>query len=200
MDRPETDAAILAASVEDPDRFSELYERHLAVVVGYLAHRVGPELAEDLAAEAFVRAFHARDRYRAEHDSARPWLFGIAGNLIADNRRAERRRLRLIERMAGERDTSADPGHEAAVSGTDLSVALAHELRRLPASDRDALLLTVWGELSYEEAAAALAVPVGTIRSRIHRARRRLAAAIGHPTGAGADPLSIPTTGGGAHL
>jgi RNA polymerase sigma-70 factor (ECF subfamily) len=93
MTGPETDAAILAASAAEPALFSALYERHLAVIAGYLARRVGSELAEDRTAEVFIRAFRARGRYQPDHDSALPWLFGIAGNLIADNRRAERRRL-----------------------------------------------------------------------------------------------------------
>ena len=205
MNRPQTDAAILAASVGDPHRFSALYERHLSAIAGYLVRRVGPELAEDLTAEVFMRAFRARDRYRPDHDSALPWLFGIAGNLIADNRRAERRRLRLIERLAGERlvgepDGAAGHGPAGAIAGSGVSAQLAHELRRLPSGDRDALLLTVWGELSYEEAATALGVPVGTVRSRIFRARRRLAGAIGHPEAVGADSRPVCATRGGARV
>ena len=201
MDQPETDAALLAASVQDPGRFSGLYERHLVPIAAYLARRVGPELAEDLAAEVFVGAFRARARYRPDHDSALPWLFGIAGNLIADNRRAERRRLALLVRLATERealdaDRSRGDLAQDHLEGA-VSAELVRQLRRLAAADRDALLLTVWGELSYEEAAVALGVPVGTVRSRIFRARRRLAAAIDDPAPPSRSPH--PTTGGGRH-
>lgn len=75
-----------------------------------------------------------------------------------------------------------------------LAPELVGELLRLPAADRDALLLVVWGELSYAEAATALSVPIGTIRSRIARARQRLGAAIGQP----ADPAA-PTVNGESH-
>jgi RNA polymerase sigma factor (sigma-70 family) len=196
MTRPETDAAILTASIADPTRFSVLYERHLEPIAGYLARRVGPELAEDLCAEVFVRAFRARDRYRPDHDSALPWLFGIAGNLVSDNRRAERRRLALLARLA--RDTPAAAADDDGRRGR-LDAELARQLRRLPAGDRDALLITAWGELSYEEAAVALGVPIGTVRSRIFRARRRLAAAIGASPPAADTRPPHPATGGGRH-
>jgi RNA polymerase sigma factor (sigma-70 family) len=162
----------VAESVASPARFSLLYERHLRAVAGYLARRVGTELAEDLTAEVFVRAFRGRARFRPDHDTALPWLLGIASHLVADHRRAERRRLAALQRIAGQSaDTAQD---EVGVLGAEL----VGQLRRLPAADRDTLLV-VWGELSYEEAASALAVPVGTVRSRIARARRRLTAAIG---------------------
>jgi RNA polymerase sigma-70 factor (ECF subfamily) len=136
-----------------------------------------PDAGEDLAAEVFVRAFRARERYRAERDSALPWLLGVANHVIADHRRAERRRLAALERLAH----SAPRPSEQEDAG--LGSELVRELRRLPSADRDALLLVVWGELSYAEASSALGVPLGTVSSRIARARRRLAGAIGgdHP-------------------
>jgi RNA polymerase sigma-70 factor (ECF subfamily) len=187
MGSRESDAAVIADSIVSPARFSVLYERHLRAVAGYLARRVGSELTEDLTAEVFVRAFRGRSRFRADHETALPWLLGIASHLVADHRRAERRRLAALQRIASE---SAHAGqHEVGVLGADL----VGQLRRLPAADRDTLLLVVWGELSYEEAATALAVPVGTVRSRIARARRRLAAAIdnkANDVSAGAPPAA----------
>ena len=178
----EPDAVIVADSLRRPARFAVLYERHLPQVASYLARRVGVQLAEDLAAEVFVRAFRGRRSYRAQHDTALPWLLGIAANLVADHRRAERRRLAALQRMAGSTRAVADD--EIAL----LAPGVIRELRRLPARDRDSLLLVVWGELSYEEAASALGVPVGTVRSRIARARRRLATAVAPETGPSAAP------------
>ena len=176
-----------------PARFAALYDRYLEAVALYLARRVGGELAEDLAAEVFVRAFRARASYRPVHETARPWLFGIAAHLVADHRRAERRRLKLLQRIAA----TPTAGRGPEVPG--LSAELVHCLLGLPAADRDALLLVAWGELSYEETATALGVPVGTVRSRIARARRRLGVAIGAP---GAQPSGdrSATAGGGAHV
>jgi RNA polymerase sigma factor (sigma-70 family) len=177
MDSRLSDAEVVRRSVAQPALFSVLYERHLRAVGRYVARRVGTARgtgpAEDLAAEVFVRAFRVRDRYRVEQESALPWLLGIANNLIADHWRAERRRLIALERMV------AADSEIVEQSPSMLAPDLVRALLRLPAADRDALLLVVWGELSYEEAASALGVPVGTIRSRIARARGRLADAIG---------------------
>jgi RNA polymerase sigma factor (sigma-70 family) len=170
-----SDARILRDSVSEPAIFSSVYERHLRAVARYVARRTGPELSEDLTAEVFVRAFRKRAVFRDDHGSALPWLLGIANNLIADHRRAERRRLEALRRLAAARTVSSE------TSVAELAPELVDELLRLSPADRDTLLLVVWGELSYAEAATALSVPVGTIRSRIARARQRLGAAIGQP-------------------
>lgn len=172
MESRESDAAVLADSVVRPAQFSLFYERHLATVAIFLARRVGNELAEDLAAEVFARAVRGRATFRPDHGTGLPWLLGIANHLVADHRRAERRRLDRLQRLqTAEAHFDPDPVSRAAPE-------LVRQLRRLPAPERDTLLLVVWGELSYAEAASALGVPVGTIRSRIARARQRLAAAI----------------------
>ena len=183
-----SDARILGDSVSEPAMFSSLYERHLRAVASYVARRTGPGLSEDLTAEVFVRAFRKRAVFRDEHGSALPWLMGIANNLIADHRRAERRRLEMLRRLATTRPVSVE------ADGAVLAPELVGELLRLPAADRDTLLLVVWGELSYAEAATALSVPIGTIRSRIARARHRLGAAIGQA----ADPHA-PIVNGESH-
>jgi RNA polymerase sigma factor (sigma-70 family) len=185
MGSAESDVVVIADSVVSPARFAVLYERHLQRVASYLARRVGSELAEDLTAEVFVRAFRARRTFRAEHDTALPWLLGIASHLVGDHRRAERRRLVALQRVA---IATSGVVHDQI---TEVAPEMVRRLRRLPAADRDALLLVVWGELSYEEAAVALGVPVGTVRSRIARARDRLAKAIGDDAGA-AGPGGAP--------
>jgi RNA polymerase sigma-70 factor, ECF subfamily len=172
-----SDARILSDSVSEPATFSCLYERHLRAVASYVARRTGSELSEDLTAEVFVRAFRRRAVFRDEHGTALPWLLGIANNLIADHRRAERRRLEMLRRLATTRLVPSETSVGA------LSPELVGELLRLPPADRDTLLLVVWGELSYAEAATALSVPIGTIRSRIARARERLGSAVGRPAG-----------------
>jgi RNA polymerase sigma factor (sigma-70 family) len=167
-----SDARVLALSVEDPGAFSAVWERQAGAVARYLARRVGRDLADDLTAEVFVRAFRARRSYQDRNGSALPWLLGIANHLVRDDRRAERRRMSALARLVASEPEVV--GHEAA----GLAPELVSELRRLPQADRDTLLLVVWGELSYEEAADALGVPVGTVRSRIARARGRLVAAL----------------------
>ena len=171
MEKMSSDLELLARSVSNPSVFADLYERHNQTVRRYVARRVGSEVGEDLAAEVFVRAFRGRERYRAERDSALPWLLGVANHVIAGHRRSEVRRLKALERLAAVAPQLIE--HE----DFGLSADLVRELRRLSSDDRDALLLVVWGELTYEEVATALDVPIGTVRSRVARARRKLAAA-----------------------
>jgi RNA polymerase sigma factor (sigma-70 family) len=172
MESNSSDAELLARSVDEPALFAELYERHGQAVRRYVCRRVGDGPADDLASEVFVGAFRARGRYRAERDVALPWLLGIANNVIADHRRLERRRLVGLERLIRHAPSLVE--HRDAGLAPELVAAL----RELPASERDTLLLVVWGELTQDEAAAALGVPVGTVSSRITRARERLVAAL----------------------
>lgn len=169
-----SDGELVARSCSHPDAFVGLFERHFAVVYGYLARRVGPALGEELAAETFTVAFAKRARYRPETPDARPWLFGIAVNLLRTQRRKERRELRAFARtgvdpVSGPHDELLDRVvHDAATR------ELARALGRLGAKDREILLLFFWADLTYEEIAVALGVPVGTVRSRLSRARGRL--------------------------
>lgn len=172
MEALSADAELLARSVEEPALFAGLYERYGLAVRRYVVRRIGDTAGDDLASEVFIRAFRARARYRAERDAALPWLLGIANHVIADHRRLERRRLAALERLTGE--SSGLVAHQ----DSGLAPELVAALRRLPAAERDALLLVVWGELTQDEVAVALGVPVGTVSSRIARARRRLTAGL----------------------
>jgi len=157
----------------------------------YAARRLGPEAAEDLMAETFTIAFQQRFRYNTELADARPWLFGIATNLVGRHRRAEARRLKAIGRLpsAARADGSEDAVADlvaARVSAQAVRGELALGMARLPARHRDVLLLVAWADLGYEEVARALEIPVGTVRSRLHRARRKLRDALG-----GSDPTTF---------
>jgi RNA polymerase sigma-70 factor (ECF subfamily) len=167
-----TDTELLELSVDAPGMFAALYDRHRLAVRRYVRRRVGDGVGDDLTAEVFIRAFRVRDRFRADHESALPWLLGIANHVIADHRRIERKRLAALQRL-----TATEPEFiEHAEAG--LAPELLAALRALPAVERDTLLLVVWGELTQEEAAIALDVPVGTVSSRITRARKRLVATL----------------------
>jgi RNA polymerase sigma factor (sigma-70 family) len=162
---PSADAADLAGPAH---RFHAVVDRHFDAVAAFLARRVGPDVAQDLAQETFVTAFKRRERFDARYDSARPWLLGIATKAVANHRREERRQLELYRRAA------AQPPVAQADAASGMDPRLFDGLTALARRDRDALLLHVWGELSYDEVAGALNVPVGTVRSRINRARRKL--------------------------
>ena len=173
-----TDAELIARSVDDPAEFAPLFDRHATTVHRYLGRRVG-DLADDLLSETFLVAFRRRGAYRAEHVDVRPWLFGIATNLVHGHSRTERRRYKALARAGAEPDTAAgsDEVH-ARVDAAALRGPLAEALAGLEERDRDVLLLVAWGQLGYEEIAAVLEIPVGTVRSRLNRARRQTRAAL----------------------
>ncbi len=171
----EPDAALIAASIDTPVAFAALFDRHYDFVHRYLGRRVGLDIADDLASETFTTAFRVRARYDLAHDDARPWLLGIATNLVRHHRRAEVRRLRAYERLEVERAEGIDEALVAArVDAAAERPRIAWALARIPDGDRDALLLLAWADLTYAEIAIALDIPIGTVRSRIHRASRRL--------------------------
>lgn len=178
---PESDAAIVARSRTDPERFGELYDRYADDVHRYLSRRIGAALADDLTAETFLAAFRSRHRYDPAAERALPWLYGIATNLLRRHARTERTQYRAWERTGAD-PTVAENHADAVVAGVAAEATvrqLAGALARLTARERDVVLLVVWESLTYEETAAALGVPVGTVRSRLNRARRRLRDALG---------------------
>jgi RNA polymerase sigma factor (sigma-70 family) len=171
----EDDAAVIRRSLDEPEHFAVLFRRYAPEVQRYVLRRIGADAADDVVAETFLTAFRQRDRYDLERENARPWLYGIATNLIGRYRRSEIQQYRLLARTG--RDPVTEPFTDrvdAAVSAEASRGQLAVALARLPAAHRDTLLLVVWGDLSYTEAAAALGVPTGTVRSRMNRARNRL--------------------------
>jgi RNA polymerase sigma factor (sigma-70 family) len=176
------DAAIVERSFSHGEEFAALFDRHYGAVHGYLARRVGASRADDLASETFLVAFDSRRRFDLSHRSARPWLFGIASNLVARHRRAETRRYRALARA--QTPTDAVDGHALRVAAEVDAAAqrprLAAALTRMTERDREVLLVVAWGGLSCEEAAEALGIPSGTARSRLHRARRRMRDSLGH--------------------
>ncbi|MGN6792665.1 MAG: RNA polymerase sigma factor [Streptosporangiaceae bacterium] len=176
------DGLVIARSLHDPEQFAVVFRRHAPQLQRYVVRRIGPGAADDVVAETFLLAFRQRSSYRVDLPDARPWLYGIATNLIGRHRRTEIRQYRALAR------TGIDPVTEpftdlvdARVSAGSSARRVAAALMKLPAPYRDVLLLMAWGDLSYEEAAAALGVPVGTVRSRLSRARTKVREALGDP-------------------
>ncbi|MEU7892184.1 RNA polymerase sigma factor [Nonomuraea sp. NPDC049152] len=169
----------LDGAVADPERFSVLFDAHYEEIRRYIGRRLDLDIAEDLAAETFLIAFRQRDNFDAAKGGIRAWLYGIATNLIGRHRRAEMRRYRALARSG----PPADDGHDqrvvdrvaARVTVQKLSAALAG----LSRGERDVVLLVAYGELTYDEVAAALGVAYGTVASRLSRARTKLRDALG---------------------
>lgn len=173
-----TDAQMILDALVDPTAFAILFDRHFVTIHRYFARRIGNDGADDLAGDVFRIAFERRDRFDASWQSALPWLYGIATNLLRTRGRSEQRRLRALERVTvAAQVIDTDDPYERAVDHVDARSQLdgiGPALRRLTDGDRDALILYAVESLSYSEVAIALDIPVGTVRSRINRARRQL--------------------------
>ncbi|MFI6326223.1 RNA polymerase sigma factor [Nonomuraea sp. NPDC050556] len=185
------DSTLIGNSVGDPELFASLFDRHADEVHRYAARRLGPELAEDVTAEVFLVAFRSRARYDRSRSDARPWLYGIATNVVAQHRRAERRRTQAMAKVTVDRPGSFDERSADRVTAEQLQPRLAKALTKLSAAERDLLLLLAWADLTYEDAAVALGIPVGTVRSRLHRLRAKVRRALG-----GIDPFKEEPTHG----
>jgi RNA polymerase sigma-70 factor, ECF subfamily len=179
---PDLDALVIESSLRDPDRFAAIFDRHYADIHGYASRRLGASLADDVAAETFLIAFDRRRRYDLAQLSARPWLYGIASNLIARHHRAEMRQYRALARVGV--PESVDDDADGRIDAVAQRARLAAALLDIAERDREVLLLVAWAQLSCEEAARALGIPAATARSRLHRARRKTRAALA------ADPRS----------
>ncbi|MFI6513757.1 RNA polymerase sigma factor [Streptosporangium sp. NPDC050855] len=172
------DAELIRRSESVPEAFADLFDRHAPALRRYVARRLGSSLADDIVSDAFLTAFRRRHRYDAAHPDARPWLYGITARLIGRHRRTEVRFYRALVRSGV--DEIAEPYAERVDDRVAAQQAgLAAALAKLSPGDREVLLLVAWADMSYEDVARALDIPVGTVRSRLHRARARTRRALG---------------------
>lgn len=159
----------------------EVFNRHYADVYRYLARRVPASVAEDLASETFVQAATRAHTFDPARGVLRGWIFGIASNLLSRHYRDEERAYRAFARTGVDPLTDAGAETDRAVERLDsksYQAALLTALADLSAGDRDVLLLIAHAELTYAEVAQALDIPVGTVRSRLNRARRQVRASL----------------------
>lgn len=157
--------------------FGELFERHAGRIYNYCFRRTGDwMLAEDLTSATFLLAWRSRGRAPLQAESALPLLYGIATNALRNQRRSLRRRREALARLPLERADEPDFSDDAPTRLDD-QAAMRQLLRvftRLPRREQDVIALCDWSGLSYEDAAVALDIPIGTVRSRLARGRRRL--------------------------
>lgn len=183
-----TDADLWARSrAGDRDAFGLLFERHAKAIYNYCFRRVGSwSAAEDLLSVVFLEAWRRR-RVELPPDKVLPWLYGVATNVVRNQRRSERRHAAALSRMPALRPEPDFAGiADERVDDEWQAQGALGLLRRLPRREQEVFVLCAWMELSYEDAAVALGVPVGTVRSRLSRARTRLREldlGIGHEQG-----------------
>jgi RNA polymerase sigma factor (sigma-70 family) len=176
LEDQENDGETIELSWEVPERFGRIFDRHFASIFAFCARRVGPVLAEDIVNETFCVAFDRRHRYHSrDRPNARPWLMGIAINVMRHEFRRQLRERGALGRIPIE---EYHPDHDASVVDdfeTASKIERVHgAITKLPSQELEALLLSALEQLTYEQIAEVLQVPVGTVRSRIHRARKHL--------------------------
>jgi RNA polymerase sigma-70 factor (ECF subfamily) len=184
-----------AASAGEHDAFGQLFDRHATAVYNYLLRRTADwSAAEDLTAAVFLQAWRRRGEVVLAGDSALPWLLGVARQLARNAARSRLRYRAALNRAAGASATAADGGDPAELVTGRLDTE--RQLRRLrtaisglPRQQRDVIELCVYAGLDQQAAAVALGVSVGTIKSRLHRARQRLARDLEAPS---PDPAAAP--------
>lgn len=165
----------LRARAGDADAFGWLFERHAKLIYNYCFRRVGDwATAEDLVSIVFLEAWRRRDKLLLP-DKALPWLYGIATNVVRNHRRSQRRYAAALRRMPEslpEPDFAADA--VARLDDERLMKSMLADVSKLPRRERDVFVLCAGLDLSYEDAALALGIPLGTVRSRLSRARQRM--------------------------
>jgi RNA polymerase sigma factor (sigma-70 family) len=174
------DADLWELSAKDPEAFGEIFRRHARAVFAICYWRTGDAaVAEDATSVVFLEAWKRRDVVVLEQRSALPWLLGVANHTSRNATRSLRRYSQALKRLDGHRSL---PDDDAVIDRLDAEISLnmVNEVaRELNEQEREIVLLVFWSGLTYEAAAVALGVPVGTIRSRVSRTRRKLQLRLG---------------------
>jgi RNA polymerase sigma-70 factor (ECF subfamily) len=183
--QPPDDQLCAAVGAGDAAAFGELFERHHRAVYNHAFRLTGSwMLAEDVTQATFVTAWRRRGQAVLVDGSVLPWLLVVAGNTARTERRSVRRRLALLRRVPADRDASADPSDDVAsrIDDERRVAPLLALVARLTRAEREAIALCVWGGVPYPQAAAVLGVSESAVRSRVSRARARLAAMAAVPS------------------
>ncbi|WP_433352660.1 RNA polymerase sigma factor [Micromonospora saelicesensis] len=176
----------------EPGAFAELFDTYARSVYNH-AFRLTADwaTAEDVMAATYLQAWRSRERVTEEGGSLRPWLLGIATNEARNHARSNRRYRRVAAALLASDFTLPDHADEVAgrLDDSRRIVAAIDALARLRRPEREVLTLCLWEGLDYESAAEALGVPVGTVRSRLSRARSRLRTLVDAPPRAARPPV-----------
>lgn len=193
MDPDDPDDGVLwgRARLGDPDAFGALFERHADAIYNYCFRRIGDwATAEDLLSIVFLEAWRRR-RKELPPDKVLPWLYGIATNVVRNQRRSRRRFAAALRRLPKPRLEEATADSAERLDDERQLKQVRTLLSQLPQREQEVFVLCAWFELSYEDAAVALSIPVGTVRSRLSRARsrlRELAPGFGHEEDSQGEP------------
>ena len=163
------------AAAHDGAAFGELFERHSTAIYNHCFRRTGSwSTAEDLTSVVFLEAWRRRNEVRLYGTSVLPWLLAVANNTIRNSDRSLRRHRRLLAKLVGSSSLSVEYDADQRMDDERTMSMILAKLSALRIEDREILTLCDWSHLSYAEAAAALDIPIGTVRSRLSRAREHL--------------------------
>ncbi len=182
--RPKATSNISAGESSDTLAFGQLFGCHAQAVYTFCARRTADlASAEDLTSITFLEAWRHRERVpSADVGSALPWLLGVANNVVRNARRSQRRYRGVLERLPT--PSVVPPAEDQAIARSMTEAGLRDALETisaLPEREQEVVMLVLWSELPYEEAATALGIPVGTVRSRLSRARSKLQTVLNSP-------------------
>lgn len=157
--------------------FAQLYEEHARAVYNHGLRLTGDwSTAEEIMSETFLTAWRTRERVHEDGGSLRPWLLGIATHKADNARRGQRRRRLFLARQPEPRaEEDFAPCTVGRIDDERRLRAVQAALGRLRRQEREVLSLCVWSGLDYQQTAQALGIAVGTVRSRLSRARKKLA-------------------------
>jgi RNA polymerase sigma factor (sigma-70 family) len=169
------DVELLAMARSEPEAFGELFKRHSRSVYAYCARRTGSlDLAEDLTSVVFMEAFRRRRRLQLSNASALPWLLGVANNVARNADRSVRRYRSALDRLPAPANSASSEDDVIERLGAQDALGRALEaISALTRAEQDVVMLVLWSELTYADAATALDIPVGTVRSRLASARAK---------------------------
>jgi RNA polymerase sigma factor (sigma-70 family) len=173
-----------ATETSEAVAFTDLFDRHAQAVYAFCARRTADlALAEDLTSITFLEAWRHRDRSPlAQDDKALPWLLGVANNVIRNSKRGQRRYRTALEKLPAPSLVPAAEEQAVARFATEATLRGALDaISALSEGEQEVVMLVLWSELSYENASAALGIPIGTVQSRLSRARSKLRASLGNP-------------------
>ncbi len=169
------DSDLVAMAGSEPEAFGELFRRYSRSVYAYCARRTGNlDLAEDLTSVVFMEAFRRRRKLKLSNTSALPWLIGVANNVVRNANRSLRRYRSALDRIPV--PAAGTSSEEDTLERLGAQEALARALEAISAltqGEQDVVLLVLWSEFTYADAATALGIPVGTVRSRLASARAK---------------------------
>lgn len=171
----QSDAVIIRNSITDPNAFEDIFHRHYKTIYNYFSRRVENEVIEELASSVFVKAFEIRNKFDTTKENSLPWLYGISSNILNTSRRTKNR-YQVREKRAFEfyKQDAISNDQSLLIEDKKLNESISGALENLKKADLEVVLLFIWEQLTYQEIASTLEIPIGTVKSRINRAKNIL--------------------------